>query len=139
VGRKAIDPSGRHYGKWTVRGVDPDGPRRRLCLCDPERGGCGQVVSVDAGSLRKGASTQCLGCAGREKVKAGKGPPRGKGRAAGAAERARHGLPPLAPGQIPLNRRGRVGNPALRALCDRAEREGWDAVRLIAEIRALVT
>lgn len=138
MGRKRIDPEGRRYGRWVVRGVDPDRPRRWLCLCDPERGGCGRLASVDAGSLRKGDSTQCLGCAGRERVKAGKGPPLA-GRAGGDAERARHGLPPLAPGQTPLNRRGRVGNPALRALCDRAEREGWTAAKLIAEIRALVT
>jgi hypothetical protein len=140
--RRAIDLAGKEYGRWTVRRADPDRPRHWVCLCDPARGGCGVEASVHGGSLRGGKSTQCLACAGKSKFD---GRPDRIARfaagqkASGDGVRARYGLPPLAPGRTPLRRRGRLGLPTLRGLCDRAESEGWDAARLIREIRELAT
>jgi hypothetical protein len=142
VPRQTIDLTGKPYGKWTVQGPDSSRPKHWLCVCDPEREGCGRVASVHGGSLRGGRSTQCASCASKEKAKgvlvpnAGLSPDALAARQlhAGNASRVRHGLPPAAPDDVILH----VPKPArdaIRALCDRAERDGWDAARLIAGIR----
>lgn len=74
MARPKINPAGREYGKWTVQGIDPTHARRWLCLCDPSRGGCGAVKSLDATGLRSGDSTQCLSCSGRERHARGGSP-----------------------------------------------------------------
>lgn len=63
---RAIDLTGRRFGRLVVLGVDPDrrgcGPYRWWCRCD-----CGQPASVDGAKLRSGHTSSC-GCLHRERT-----------------------------------------------------------------------
>jgi hypothetical protein len=64
-----IDLTGREYGKWRVRRLDPQkGPGAWwVCECAPDLGGCGAVKTVNGQMLREGRSTQCRRCSGAGK------------------------------------------------------------------------
>lgn len=55
------DLTGCVFGKWTVLRIDDSNPKNKrtnwICQC-----GCGNIVSVNAYSLKSGASTQCRLC-----------------------------------------------------------------------------
>ena len=68
----AIDLTGRTFGRLRVLRRDgthrtPEGAykARWLCLCDPERGGCGNVKTILGENLRGGRTLSC-GCLARE-------------------------------------------------------------------------
>jgi hypothetical protein len=63
-GRKLIDLTGQHFGRWTVLALHPKRSKHRNarwhCVCD-----CGGERLVAASSLRQGGSKSC-GCLQRE-------------------------------------------------------------------------
>jgi hypothetical protein len=60
------DLRGRTYGRLRVLAEAPRFRRKRpsrrawVCKCDPERGGCGRVLDVDAADLHNVQSCGCL-------------------------------------------------------------------------------
>ena len=57
------DETGNHYGMLTVERLYKSTPQGAawLCLCDPERGGCGMEIAVLGIKLRSGNTRSC-GC-----------------------------------------------------------------------------
>ena len=68
TGRKVIDITGQHFGKWTVielalrRGAGKCA--KFLCVCE-----CGNKAVISGHSLREGSSTKCKACADKERAK----------------------------------------------------------------------
>jgi hypothetical protein len=66
TGRKVIDITGQHFGKWTVLGLASVGgsgvSAKFRCVCE-----CGNQAIVAGHSLRQGGSTQCKACADKRK------------------------------------------------------------------------
>lgn len=61
--RKADDLTNQKFYrlKAILKYSSVDGRARWECLCDPEQGGCGNVVIVEAAKLKKGNTRSC-GC-----------------------------------------------------------------------------
>lgn len=59
-----IDLAGQHCGKWKVLRLasDPRPGSYWVCVCDPEKGGCGREKVVVGQSLREGRSSACRSC-----------------------------------------------------------------------------
>lgn len=68
TGRKVIDITGQHFGKWTVIELASTGGAgkcaRFLCICE-----CGNMAIISGHSLREGNSTKCKACADKERAK----------------------------------------------------------------------
>jgi hypothetical protein len=94
---------------------DGDAGRWTILGPDPDRRpgywlcrcSCGTESSVRGAKIRDGSSAGCVDCG------------------------------PSVPRPDAIRRRRGFGRPAIRGLCADAEREGWVAARLIAELRKL--